>query len=192
MDGYYDQHPLVFLERHLALAGLVTEDTRRIGHQVACLTGLPYFDLERLMEHEAGMSIWEMISTEGLLYYRDLERRVLARALADRPHGVLVLGDGTLLHEANRRAVHTETTLVALERDLSNCYWRFLSQQTREPGMPFWHPLFPDPLTSIRQVRPFYQERQPTLQGAAHTIAFAGYTVGDVVRRLLDLLDAKI
>lgn len=189
MSGYYDHDSLVDLDRHMALAGLVTADTRRVGWQVASLTGLPFIDLERLMEHEAGMSIWEMISAEGPLYFRHLERESLARALADRPFGILVLGDGTLLHEADRRRVAAETTLVALERDLPNCYWRFQALARREPeASPFWHPLFPDPLTSIDQVRPFYQERQPTLAAARHSYALAGGSLGGVVRRLVDLL----
>ena len=192
MGDYYDPNALVDLDRHLALVGLVTADTRRVGSRVASLTGLQLIDLERLVEHEAGMSIWELISTEGPLYFRHLERETLSRALADRPHGILVLGDGTLLHEADRRTVAAETTLVALERDLPNCYWRFQALARKDPSSDaLWHPLFPDPLTSIDQVRPFYQERQPTLAAARHSYALAGESLGGVVNRLVGLLSAE-
>ncbi len=135
------------------------------------------------------MSTWEILFEAGFAYYRDLERRTLARALADRPRGVLVLGDATLVDDANRRAVVGETTLVALERDLANCYWRLKTlERSTEPSERAWHPLFPDPLTSIDQVRPFFQERHAALAAARHSIPLAGRPVGDAVRRVMAIL----
>lgn len=187
MEGYYDPHPLLTLDRHVALAGLVTADTRRIGHQLASLTALPLIDLERRMEHEAGQSVWELVFQEGGREFRELERRCLARALLERPCGVLVLGDGTLLDESSRRSVAAATRLVALERDLPNCYWRLQTLQ-RERSQRCWHPFYPELLQSIDQVRPFYQERQPTLAAARHTIPLAGRSSYEVLRRLMELV----
>ena len=187
MDGYYDGHPLVTLTRHIALAGLVTADTARIGHQLASLTGLTLIDLDRQIEHEAGRSVWEVILEEGAASYRLFENQCLDRALADRPYGVLVLGDGTLLDDENRRLVADQTTLVALERDLPNCYWRLQTIQ-QEQNRTAWHPMFPDPLTSLDQVRPFFQQRQPTLGVAHHALPMAGQSVGETVQRLMELL----
>lgn len=192
MDGYYDHNALVTLDRHLALAGLVTEDTRRVGHQASSLTGLPFIDLERLMEHLGGMSSREMVAFRGLEYYRELEEQALARALADRPYGILVLGDGTLLDNRSRRRVLKETTLVALERDLPQCFQRFqaLQQmfQERDPESYSWHPLFQEPLSYVQQIQSFYEERRPTLTKAAHKIPLHDRKLKQAVEQVLDLL----
>lgn len=187
MQGYYEDYPLVDLDRHVTLVGLVGADTRRIGHQLASLTGLPFFDLERRMEHEAGQSLWELIFQEGTRDFRELERRCLARALLERPYGVLVLGDGTLIDESSRRSVAESTRLVALQRDLPNCYWRLQTLQ-RQRSQSAWHPFYPEHLESIDQVRPFFQERQPTLAAARHVIPLAGRSTYQVVQRLMALV----
>ncbi|MEL7061035.1 MAG: shikimate kinase, partial [Acidobacteriota bacterium] len=97
MNDYYSHHPLVSLDRHVVLAGFVTEETRGIGYRLAALTGLPVTDLDRSIEHVAGQSVWKLIWNEGEARYRELERVALRRALDDRPLGIITLGDGTLL-----------------------------------------------------------------------------------------------
>jgi shikimate kinase len=187
MPDYYDPHPLLTLERHVALVGLVAADTQRIGHQLAALTGLTLIDLERRVEHEAGRSVWEIVFHDGPRRFRELERRCLAQALFEKPGAVLVLGDGTLLDEASRQSVAAATRLVALQRDLPNCYWRLQTLQRRR-AQTCWHPFFPELLQSIDQVRPFYQERQPTLAAARHAVQLAGRPTYEVVRQLMELI----
>lgn len=187
MQGYYDDHPLVTLSRHLALAGLITPDTRRIAHQLACLNGLAFYDLDRLVEHHAGKTVYALALTRGPEHYREVERQVLRSVLADRPLGVVALGDGTLLDAASCRRVDAETTLIALERDLPNCYWRLQALKEKFPD-DVWHPLHLQPLVDIEQVRPFYDERQPTLAGADHTVRLDGRPMKEAIATLMELV----
>ena len=50
MQGYYDHHPLVTLDRHLVVAGYFGAENRQIGYQLAALTGLGFSDLDRTIE----------------------------------------------------------------------------------------------------------------------------------------------
>lgn len=193
-DGYYDPSPLLLLEQPVAIAGLVGLDARRLGHHLAALTGLPFHGVDRLVEHRAGCSLWELVLRDGPERYRKLESEVLASALLDRPFGIIALGDGTLLSRENRRQLRRQATLIALERDLANCYWRLRSFHAESPpGVPknAWHPLDWSPLTSIDQLRPFLEERRPALQGADLVVDLAGRSARRVtaeVRAFLDTL----
>jgi shikimate kinase len=125
--------------------------------------------------------------TEGVERYRELERQALTQALAEGPYGILTLGDATLLDDSNLRAVTGGSVLVALERDLANCYWRFQALKDELPESA-WHPFFAEPLRSIEQVRPFYRERHGALASAHHTVELEGRPLGEMVEVLAGLL----
>ncbi|MEM8963055.1 MAG: shikimate kinase [Acidobacteriota bacterium] len=187
MDGYYDYHPRVFLDRPLALVGMVTDAVRAVAHQLAALNGLPYLDLDRKIEHYAGTTVWELIQNDGEQRYRAMERELLPLSLRDRPAGVLVLGDGTLLDPANRRLLGDASHLVYLELDLADTYWRFQPRDATIASR--WHPLFPGPLLSLDQIRPFFDHRQPALSDSPHTVDFTRRNNRDVTAELQSLIE---
>ncbi len=161
-SGYYDYEPLLYLDRHLAVAGLVGADTRAVGYRLAALSGLNYLDLDRQIEHSAGRSVESILALEGEATLRDLEAKSLDRLLRDRPHGVLALGDGALLSSANRSRLMAETTLVALEMNLEQCFER-CRRRWVESGETFWHPLHREDLVEVSQVEGFWSPRQAAL-----------------------------
>ena len=134
MEGYYDYHPTVHLERPLVLAGYLGEENRLLGLKLAALAGLPSTDLDRQIEHHAGRSIWDLVWNQGEASYRALERRYLVRLLRERPAGILSLGDGTLIDEDNRRLVEKEAHLVVLSRDLAHCFFSLKRGPRSEKG----------------------------------------------------------
>lgn len=187
MRDYYDPHPLAVLDRHFVVAGYLGAETRRIGYQLAALTGLGVTDLDRKIEHHAGKSIWELIWNDGEARYRQLERRYLARLLAERPCGILTLGDGTLIDEENRSRVLEAARLVVLDLDLANCYWRIKSTGLGEKD--FWHPLHTGPVERYEQIRPFHELRAPGFSQAHHRIELRGKGRSEVVNQLMALVE---
>ncbi|MEM9553006.1 MAG: shikimate kinase [Acidobacteriota bacterium] len=188
MDGYYDYHPLLSLDRHVALAGYLGAETRVIGYRLAAVTGLPVVDIDRSIEHDAGKSIWHLIWTETEAQYRNLERRELERALSARPFSILTLGDGALLDPVNRKRLLEQTHLVALDLDLANTYWRLQAGDTADKD--FWHPLHSGPLERVEQVKPYFDIRQTALDVAHHRIDLRGKTKSAAVSALQDLLES--
>ena len=186
VSAYYDHHPLVHLDRHLVLAGYVSSDTRKIGYQLAALTGLGVMDLERTIEHFAGMSIPKLMHTEGEVHYRRLERKHLRRLLDGQPRGIITLGDGTLIDSTNRQWVLGETKLVVLDLDLPSCYWRLRRGATED--MDHWHPLYAETLERFEQVRPFHQLRQPGFAEAPQRIDLGRHGRGAAVDQLMALI----
>ncbi len=186
MHDYYDPSPLVVLEQHVVVAGYMSEETRRIGYQLAALTGLGVTDLDRKIEHHAGKSVWELIWNQGEPQYRQLEREYLGRLLAEKPKGIITLGDGALIDRDNRQRVLAESRLVVLDLDLPNCYWRIKSSSLGEKS--FWHPLHAGPVERYEQIRPFYELREPGFAQAHHRIEMRGKGRKEAVDELMAII----
>ena len=187
MQGYYDHHPLVTLDRHFVVASYLGAETRQIGYQLAALTGLGVSDLDRTIEHQAGRSIHALVRQDGEGRYRRLEQRMLSRLLNARPASIITLGDGTLIDVDNRRQVLEQSDLVVLDLDLANCYWRLLSKTPHERDD--WHALYPGSIVSWEQIRPFHALRQPGFVEAHHRIDLCGMARSEAVKQLMGILE---
>lgn len=117
-DGYYDPHPTVVIAQPVALIGFFGAETELIGRLLTSVSGLRFAVLDLLVEHTAGMSRATFIRQRGEAAWRAAEAEALGRALADRPPGVLVLGDGALLDRRSLHRVREETTLVYIHRPM--------------------------------------------------------------------------
>ncbi len=189
MHDYYDPSPLVALEQHVVVAGYLGEETRRIGYQLAALTGLGVTDLDRKIEHHVGKSVWELIWNQGEPQYRQLEREYLGRLLEEKPLGIITLGDGALIDRDNQQRVLAGSRLVVLDLDLANCYWRIKSSSLGEKS--FWHPLHAGPVERFEQIRPFYELRAPGFAQAHHRIEMRGKGRKEAVEELMMIIGAS-
>ncbi len=66
-----------------------------VGKLIAAKTGKAYLDLDTLIEKDAGLSIAEIFSAHGEIWFRKKEMEVLSKTLNDNPDIVLALGGGT-------------------------------------------------------------------------------------------------
>jgi shikimate kinase len=168
------------LDRHVALVGFFVDQTRTVGYRLAALLGLSALDLDRHVEHTEGMSIRHLLSTRGEAAYRDAERRSLERCLADRPFGILTLGDGALVDDESRRRVAAETHLLALDLEMARYYWQ-LTSLPDAAASPF-HWLHGGPPSRFEDVRPYYEKRRPGMDAAAHRLELAGRSESDLAQ----------
>ncbi|MEM6797323.1 MAG: shikimate kinase [Acidobacteriota bacterium] len=182
MDGYYDYGPTIQLERHIAIFGLLADETRTVAYRVSAIFGLPVTDVDRTIEHSAGRSVWDLIWSQGEARYRELEDVHARAAIRARPLGVISLGDGALISEPLRRHLLAETDVIALDMDLANCYWRL--QGTERSKADYWHPLHPGPLERLEQVKPFFSQRRPALDAAHHRVELGGSSVERAARQV--------
>ncbi len=182
MSNYYDYGPLVLLQRPIALIGFLGVDPHGLGRDLAALSGLPLIEVDRWIEHEAGQSLVSLVQTQGIEALRQLEDRLLTRALATRPLGIIVLGDGVLINEANLQQVRAKATLVYLKLSLASTYWQLRCQA---PGT---HPLLLQPPESTAELRPLLAERQGGFDQAQVTLDLDEMTPAAALRHLLDKL----
>jgi shikimate kinase len=182
--AYYEPHSLIALDRHVAVYGLITDETRLVCQRAAALCGLPVSDLHRLIEHRAGRGMDELATTRGAAWVAEEESRTLHEALRDRPYGLLSLADGALRRDADLALVRRSATLVVLELDLMSLFWRL--RASFGEGV-HWHPFEPC-LRKIDDLREFLRTREPALAAARHAIPARGRSPERLARDLADLL----
>ena len=182
LSNYYEYGPLVLLQRPVALIGFLGVDQHGLGRDLAALSGLPLVEVDRWIEHAAGQSLVALVQTQGIEALRQLEDRFLAQALTTRPPGIIVLGDGALLKEANLRQVLDKATLVYLKLSLASTYWKLRHQAVGT------HPLLLQPPESTGELRPLLAERQGGFDQAHVTLDMDEMTPEVALRLLLERL----
>jgi XRE family transcriptional regulator, aerobic/anaerobic benzoate catabolism transcriptional regulator len=86
-------------ERRVALLGLRGAGKSTLGAQLAAERGVPFIELDREIEREAGTSIQEVILLQGQAGYRRYERRALLRIAQQHATGVVLTTGGSIVSE---------------------------------------------------------------------------------------------
>lgn len=89
------------LKRTVALVGMMGAGKTSIGKRLAARLDVPFADADHEIEEAAGMSVAEIFAKFGEPYFRDGERRVIARLLAEKPL-VLATGGGAYMDDVTR------------------------------------------------------------------------------------------
>lgn len=98
----------------IVLVGLMGAGKSTVGRRLALRLGLPFVDADAEIEAAAGMTIAEIFERFGEAYFRDGERRVIARLMDGRTNGraqVIATGGGAFVDPATRAAI-LETALA--------------------------------------------------------------------------------
>ena len=86
-------------ERRVALIGLRGAGKSTLGAQLAVARDVPFIELDRQIEREAGTSMNEILLLNGQASYRRYERRALLRIAEDHPEGVVMTTGGSIVSE---------------------------------------------------------------------------------------------
>jgi shikimate kinase len=103
--------------RTVVLVGLMGAGKSKIGRRLAARLNLPFFDSDHEIERAAGESIEEIFANRGERVFREGERRVIARLLAQPVH-VLATGGGAFMDETTRRLIERRGVSLWLRADL--------------------------------------------------------------------------
>jgi shikimate kinase len=105
------------IPRTIVLVGLMGAGKSAIGRRIAQRLQLPFVDADAEIELAAGQTIPEIFATHGEAAFRDGERRVLARLLAEPVH-VLATGGGAFIDPQTRQLVRERGISVWLKAEL--------------------------------------------------------------------------
>ena len=86
-------------EKRVALIGLRGAGKSTLGAQLAARRGVPFVELDREIEREAGTSMNEILLLHGQAGYRRYERRALFRIAEDHAAGVVMTTGGSIVSE---------------------------------------------------------------------------------------------
>src|SRR6187431_3814264 len=96
---------------HIFLYGPPGTGKSTLGKILAHNLQLPFIDLDRLVEINAGMPIYRIIEEQGELMFRNFETSTLM-ALTAETESVVALGGGALLREENRSLAESHGKVI--------------------------------------------------------------------------------
>jgi shikimate kinase len=129
-----------------------------VGALVAYRANAPFYDLDFMVETEAGMTISEIFALKGETGFRALESKMLPEALKEG--GVVALGGGTAMDDANWDLIRHRSTSIYLELPFETIWERVSNTEGR--------PLLAGRLKD--DVRTLFESRRARYEQATHTV----------------------
>ena len=117
-------------ERSIVLVGLMGCGKSSVGRRLASRLGLGFVDADEEIERVAAKSIVEIFADHGEAYFRDGERRVIARLLSTGPQ-VLATGGGAFINPETRANIRERGVSIWLRADLPVLMRRVSKRDTR-------------------------------------------------------------
>src|SRR6201986_1060292 len=102
--------------RSIVLVGMMGAGKTSVGRRLAAKLGLPFVDADAEIEAGAQMTVPEIFARFGEAYFRDGERKVIARLMADGQK-VLATGGGAFMNEQTRQRIAGSGVSIWLKPD---------------------------------------------------------------------------
>lgn len=118
------------IERPIVLVGLMGVGKSTVGRKLAALLGRDFVDADTAIEDAAHMTVAENFEQFGEDYFRDGERRVIARLVEER-RGVIATGGGAFCNAETRALILDECIAVWLDCDIETLVERTSRKKTR-------------------------------------------------------------
>ena len=118
------------LTRPIVLVGLMGAGKTSVGRRLAAALGANFVDSDDEIVDAAGMSIADIFENLGEAHFRDGERRVLARLMAEAPQ-VIATGGGAFMNDETRALIKERGVSVWLRAELDTLLKRVSGKATR-------------------------------------------------------------
>lgn len=145
------------IDRPVVLVGMMGVGKSSVGRKLANLLHMPFVDADEEIEKAAQMSISEIFAQYGEPYFRDGERRVIARII-DGPgtRTVIATGGGAFVNPETRALILEKTIPVWLDSEVDV----LMERVGRKDSRPLLRQGDPrEILTRLRNERePFYSQ----------------------------------
>jgi XRE family aerobic/anaerobic benzoate catabolism transcriptional regulator len=117
----------------IALLGLRGAGKSTVGRRLARRLGVPFHELDALIERAAGLPLEQIFELQGEPSYRRLERQTLARFLSTTATGVLATGGGLVTDPETYALLRRRCTTVWLQAAPEVHWRRVVRQGDRRP-----------------------------------------------------------
>lgn len=107
------------IDRPVVLVGMMGVGKSSVGKRLAAVLNCPFFDADDEIEMAARMPIPEIFEKHGEDYFRDGERRVIARLIKDEGgRKVIATGGGAFCNPETRALILDKAIAVWLDSDI--------------------------------------------------------------------------
>ena len=118
------------LDRPVVLVGMMGVGKTSVGKRLAAVLELSFADADEEIETAAQLTIPEIFETHGEAYFRDGERRVIARLVSEGPK-VIATGGGAFCNEETRALILERAIAVWLDSDIDTLVERTRRKDNR-------------------------------------------------------------
>lgn len=117
--------------RPIVLVGMMGAGKTSVGKRLATRLGLEFVDADQAIEEAAQKTISEIFAEHGEAYFRDGERRVIRRLLAEGCK-VIATGGGAFINPETRQAAQENGVTVWLKAEF-NVLWDRVRRRPHRP-----------------------------------------------------------
>ena len=153
----------------IALLGLRGAGKSTLGAKLAAELELPFIELDREVEKEAGAEIGEVFAMYGQDAYRRFERRALDRVLEEHPRAVIATGGSLVTDKANYELLLQRCRCVWLSAAPEEHMQRVIAQGDMRP--------FKGRSAALDEIRKLLSDRDRLYSRAHATVDTSGKTV---------------
>lgn len=167
------------LTRPLVLVGLMGVGKSTVGRRLATMLDRDFVDADDAIEEAAQRSIPEIFDEFGEAYFRDGERRVIAR-LIEEERGVIATGGGAFIDAETRALILDKALAVWIDADIDTLVERTSRRGTR--------PLLNDGDPKAILTR-LFNERQPFYRQAQLRVISKDGPHVETARAIIEAID---
>jgi shikimate kinase len=117
---------------HIFLIGFMGSGKTYWGNHWSKRSGLPYFDIDEMVEEEQKKTIAKIFAEDGEDHFRDLETAALRR-FAEKGNAIVASGGGTPCYNDNISWMNNNGTSVYLRSSAENILKRLVSEKQKRP-----------------------------------------------------------
>jgi XRE family aerobic/anaerobic benzoate catabolism transcriptional regulator len=156
------------LER-IALLGLRGAGKSTLGAKLARERGVPFIELDREVEQEAGARLGEVFAMYGQDAFRRFERRALERVLGEHRRAVIATGGSLVTDSSNYQLLRERCFCVWLKASPEEHMSRVIAQNDMRP--------FKGRSAALDEIRKLLADRDQLYARAHLTVDTSGRTV---------------
>ncbi|HEX2650895.1 MAG TPA: helix-turn-helix transcriptional regulator [Burkholderiales bacterium] len=174
--------------RRVALLGLRGAGKSTLGERLAAAMSVPFVELDREVEREAGVKLGEVFTMYGQEAFRRFERRALERVLRTHDNAVIAAGGSIVNDPDSYRLLLENCRTVWLKAKPEEHMNRVIAQGDMRPFEGKTRGKTPGRATALDEIRKLLSDRDGLYSRAGLTID----TSGRPVKAVLDELKGKL
>ena len=167
--------------RRIALIGLRGAGKSTLGGRLALRLGVPFLELDRLIEQESGVGLSVIFDLYGQGGFRRLERRCLDRVIERYPRFVLAAGGGLVSEPATFERLLTMCYTIWLRATPEEHMQRVLNQGDMRP--------MADGREAMADLERILEVREPLYRKADVGIKTSGLSLDETLQALLQAVE---
>lgn len=167
-------------EQRIALVGLRGAGKSTLGEKLAQTLGVPFVELDREVEREAGAALGEVFALYGQDAYRRFERRALERVLAQHERAVIAAGGSVVTDAGTYKLLRERCLCVWLRASPEEHMARVIAQGDMRP--------FKGRSAALEEIRQLLAERDRLYGRADITLDTSGKSPRTSLAQLISLV----